>query len=101
MMDSKAMCNRLVIRLGWVFGLLCAISIQGEAQEEAGWSKRDSVMVAEIHGHVLGSGQCYEDLRVLCKDIGARLSQQRRRVARLVAAMGHVRRREKGKDRRE
>jgi len=74
MMDSKAMCNRLVIRLGWVFGLLCAISIQGEAQEEAGWSKRDSVMVAEIHGHVLGSGQCYEDLRVLCKDIGARLS---------------------------
>ena len=31
-------------------------------------------MVSDIHRHILGEGQCVEDLRALCKDIGARLS---------------------------
>ena len=39
-----------------------------------GWSEEDSSMVARIHEQVLGKGECYEDLRVLCKDIGPRLS---------------------------
>ena len=31
-------------------------------------------MVERIHDHVLGQGDCVEDLRVLCKEVGARLS---------------------------
>ena len=38
------------------------------------WSEQDSVMVARIHQQVLGEGRCYEDLRVLCKEVGPRLS---------------------------
>ena len=38
------------------------------------WSSEDSAMVARIHDHVLGQGGCVEDLRVLCKEVGARLS---------------------------
>lgn len=44
------------------------------AQEEAPWAPEDSAMVSDIHRHILGEGQCVEDLRVLCKEIGARLS---------------------------
>ena len=43
------------------------------AQEQR-WSSEDSAMVARIHDHVLGQGGCVEDLRVLCKEVGARLS---------------------------
>ena len=42
-----------------------------EAQD-ARWTKQDSAMVADIHRHILGEGGCVEDLRMLCKDIGAR-----------------------------
>lgn len=38
------------------------------------WNAQDSAMVAQIHVHILGEGQCVEDLRVLCKEIGPRLS---------------------------
>ena len=42
--------------------------------QEARWAQKDSAMVADIHRHILGQGACVEDLRILCKDIGARLS---------------------------
>ena len=42
--------------------------------QEARWAEKDSTMVADIHRHILGKGSCVEDLRILCKDIGARLS---------------------------
>ena len=42
--------------------------------QEARWAEKDSAMVADIHRHILGKGSCVEDLRILCKDIGARLS---------------------------
>lgn len=63
--------NALRICLG-----LCLLVVGRLAfsQGDAGWSVEDSVMVARIHGQVLGNGGCYEDLRVLCKDVGARLS---------------------------
>ena len=44
------------------------------AAQEARWAQKDSAMVADIHRHILGQGACVEDLRILCKDIGARLS---------------------------
>ena len=44
------------------------------AQVEPSLSSSDSIMVSRIHAEVLGQGACYENLRVLCKDIGARLS---------------------------
>ena len=44
------------------------------AQVEPSLSSSDSTMVSRIHAEVLGQGACYENLRVLCKDIGARLS---------------------------
>lgn len=34
----------------------------------------DSLMIRNIYNEVLGSGECYETLRSLCKDIGSRLS---------------------------
>jgi carboxypeptidase Q len=34
----------------------------------------DSVMIRSIFNEVLANGECYENLRYLCKDIGARLS---------------------------
>ena len=55
-----------------VFGIWIAMGTL-EAQE-ARWTKQDSAMVADIHRHILGEGGCVEDLRILCKDIGARLS---------------------------
>ena len=61
------------IRVGvTVMGMLCCGGALW-AQEQV-WSAEDSAMVARIHDHVLGEGACYEDLRVLCKDVGARLS---------------------------
>lgn len=57
---------------------LCAQTLGALAQDnihlDSGWSPEDSAMVSEIHDHILGQGRCVEDLRVLCKDIGARLS---------------------------
>ncbi len=51
--------------MGWA----CAFQAQ-----ETRWTAEDSTMVSDIHRHILGEGQCVEDLRALCKDIGARLS---------------------------
>ena len=48
--------------------------IYGQGEMESRWSSEDSVMVERIHDHVLGQGGCVEDLRVLCKEVGARLS---------------------------
>ena len=64
----SAMRNGMLAVLGvWIaMGTL-------EAQE-ARWTEQDSAMVADIHRHILGEGGCVEDLRILCKDIGARLS---------------------------
>ncbi len=45
-----------------------------QAQDGQRLSAPDSLMVERIHAHILGEGQCYDDLRVLCKEIGARLS---------------------------
>ena len=59
--------------MGWI-ALLLGCSGVVLAQEQSGWSDEDSAKVAEIHAHILGHGSCYEDLRVLCKDVGARLS---------------------------
>lgn len=36
--------------------------------------KQDSIRIREIYSEVLSNGECYDNLRVLCKDIGARLS---------------------------
>src|SRR5690554_3633123 len=36
--------------------------------------KKDSVMLRSIYNEALENGRAYEDLRSLCKDIGARLS---------------------------
>ena len=60
-------------RMGWI-ALLLGCSGVVVAQEQSGWSDEDSAMVAGIHAQILGHGGCYEDLRVLCKDVGARLS---------------------------
>lgn len=37
-------------------------------------AQKDSVMLRKIYEEALGKGQCHENLRVLCKDIGHRLS---------------------------
>lgn len=37
-------------------------------------SKLDSAIIRSIYDEALGNGQSYENLRVLCKDVGARLS---------------------------
>lgn len=34
----------------------------------------DSILVSKLYEEALGRGECYENLRVLCKDIGHRLS---------------------------
>ena len=61
-----------------VLVVLCtAVTSVVSAQDEVplgGWSEADSTMVARIHEQVLGQDECYEDLRVLCKEVGPRLS---------------------------
>ena len=37
-------------------------------------AQQDSLQIASIFEHILSDGECHNDLRVLCKDIGARLS---------------------------
>ncbi len=64
-MRSETKCAVWCVFMGWA----CALQAQ-----EAHWTAEDSTMVSDIHRHILGEGQCVEDLRALCKDIGARLS---------------------------
>lgn len=59
--------------LGLMMAVVMTCAIQAQELSN-GWSEADSAMVADIHAQILGKGQCYEDLRVLCKDVGARLS---------------------------
>jgi len=54
--------------------LLQLVGVANGQSQEARWSSEDSAMVARIHDHVLGQGGCVEDLRFLCKEVGARLS---------------------------
>jgi hypothetical protein len=37
-------------------------------------TQRDSITIRSIYNEILASGQCYEQLRSLCKDVGPRLS---------------------------
>lgn len=50
--------------------LLLILTLQCSAQQVA----NDSTALASIYNHVLLNGRCYEDLRILCKDIGHRLA---------------------------
>jgi hypothetical protein len=64
--------NKLLCGIGsviFLFGMGGA-----SAQVQADWSAVDSVQVRAIHDEILNHGECYENLRVLCKDIGHRLS---------------------------
>lgn len=40
----------------------------------AGYSQEDSIFIKKIYDEALSNGKSYEDLRSLCKDIGARLT---------------------------
>lgn len=40
----------------------------------AQFSLSDSIVVRALHDEILGRGECYENLRTLCKDVGHRLS---------------------------
>ena len=50
------------------FLLLSAISVSGQTRTE------DSLLIRSIYDEALVRGQAYENLRSLCKDVGARLS---------------------------
>src|SRR5690554_7896108 len=55
-----------------LFIFTLVISFTGLTQTES--HKEDSLMLRKIYNEALDNGQAYEDLRSLCKDIGARLS---------------------------
>ena len=64
---------RIVALVVWV-GVISGHAMFGRGELEARWSSEDSLVVERIHDRVLGQGDCVEDLRVLCKEVGARLS---------------------------
>lgn len=78
MKNSDKMRGGRVARMIALGALMQAVllgqPLLGQGECEARWSVEDSAMVERIHDHVLGQGGCVEDLRVLCKDVGARLS---------------------------
>lgn len=55
-----------------LFIFTLVISFTGLTQTES--HKEDSLMLRKIYNEALDNGQAYDDLRSLCKDIGARLS---------------------------
>lgn len=58
-----------------LFILLSLITQSLTAQSvEADNSKLDSAIIRSIYDEALGNGHSYDNLRVLCKDVGARLS---------------------------
>ena len=54
--------NRLLLMLVW--SVCCSAS----------FSQSDSSVIAQIYREALTNGECYENLRVLCKDVGHRLA---------------------------
>jgi hypothetical protein len=50
-----------------ISGLFIAFSI-------IGFGQNDSIFIRQIYNEALSNGRAYEDLRSLCKDVGARLS---------------------------
>lgn len=48
---------------------LVSVNLLGQSNASS-----DSAMVRSIYDEVLAHGECYEDLRYLCKEVGARLS---------------------------
>ncbi len=54
------------------FLLLAGISYSGIAQKIN--IKEDSIMLSKIYSESLTNGHAYDDLRILCKDVGSRLS---------------------------
>ncbi len=59
----KKLFNKLVI-----LSLFCFVQTEIQAQNT------DSIFIRKIYDEVLSKGHAYEDLRYLCKEIGARLS---------------------------
>ena len=60
------------ISLALVFLLLALFQVHGRAQPDT--STADSLLVRSLFNEVLAHGEAHENLRVLCKDIGHRLS---------------------------
>ena len=54
--------------------LALGAALLGGVAAGAQYSPTDSLMLRSIYNEALSNGQCYDNLRVLCKDIGARLS---------------------------
>ena len=50
-----------------IFSILCVLS-------PSGFTQSDSVFIRSIYNEALSNGHAYQDLRSLCKDIGARLT---------------------------
>lgn len=50
-----------------LFGIFILLSVGGLTQN-------DSIFIRQIYNEALSNGRAYEDLRSLCKDVGARLS---------------------------
>ena len=65
-----------------MINVFCAIALslfvfciaEARAQPQVDWSAVDSAQVRAIHDEILDHSECYENMRVLCKDIGHRLS---------------------------
>lgn len=57
-----------------IFTLLITLSVFTFNHAQKNNYSQDSIMLREIFNEALDNGQAYEDLRSLCKDIGARLS---------------------------
>ncbi|MFN0201854.1 MAG: M20/M25/M40 family metallo-hydrolase [Bacteroidia bacterium] len=56
----------------FLLGLGCLFFLNVKAQNTE--YKQDSLAIRRIYDEALSRGQCYDNLRVLCKSIGARLS---------------------------
>ena len=54
--------------------LALGAALLGGVAAGAQYSPTDSLILRSIYNEALSNGQCYDNLRVLCKDIGARLS---------------------------
>lgn len=55
------------------FSLLLLLAVGTKCVSQSTISQ-DSLMISKIYQEVLANGECYENLRVLCKDVGNRLA---------------------------